>query len=778
MVSTNTNLEFKKGYFVDHHLFSEISKGIEVLNKEQLYKEIQLLVKGLQYDFLGPGSKEHISVFLDVANYLDIPTSQSGKLRLVRDIIEFCDIIFSGIWSNEFYSKGDTITLKAYKHVFLSIWCHKNKLINNINNNILEMETMGKMNDRKLEYENDLNTYTEEISRIIFEIMSLTDTINWDEDSISLGKNTNYKYITEIIAIIIDDSDISDYLANTFYNSDKISDHVYSEDMDRKLITVLGCIKEKFLENDGDDEELIVKEIRKSLLEIVEGADLTTKGQVQSRVRTTSIDDILEKTNNKQLDLDPSFQRKDVWAVQDAQKLVISILRGIPLPSIILQKSKNNVEVVVDGKQRITSILRFVGKHPTAIHFVEKILNDLSIINNLDGKDVRILRNLYDENYSEFKSEVKKLGKEISKQEEVDNYLPFKLPKKSGLEVGFKDVDPISERYYCDIKRERVMFTFAGSKNYISIDEIFEGRTSDYLIPVIIFDSSTKSNQIQDIFTIYNKQGKKLSADEIRNAAYHDLPLSNILMYATGEKVFEISKIGQGVYTDELVERFNEITYAFDTYFKIPLNRFGRSKLLSYILSFICDENNNKLSLSTTNRINSLYEDSKEGKIFKSSKYDQVVLLYVLSLKLHMNIGSHWSPNFKNSKRNKNKWEDMQSTSSILGIIKAIVAAEDVLTIGNKQPEMNSELIFNNYALLTEQNSLDKIKVSIFSKSDIVDVTNGWTRPAKSQSRIQNDYVLRVSNEICFEILKSLGHKGGFSQVNDIINLRFSEIVK
>ncbi|MHB1708753.1 MAG: DUF262 domain-containing protein [Thermoplasmataceae archaeon] len=69
----------------------------------------------------------------------------------------------------------------------------------------------------------------------------------------------------------------------------------------------------------------------------------------------------LEKTN--QLDLDPPYQRKSVWTAKDRKFLLDTIFRGYPIPAIYLTKeiSKNGESVyhVVDGKQRLETILMF-----------------------------------------------------------------------------------------------------------------------------------------------------------------------------------------------------------------------------------------------------------------------------------------------------------------------------------------------------------------------------------------------------------------------------------
>ncbi|MBK7274033.1 MAG: DUF262 domain-containing protein [Actinomycetales bacterium] len=67
----------------------------------------------------------------------------------------------------------------------------------------------------------------------------------------------------------------------------------------------------------------------------------------------------------KSPNLTPSYQRGDVWKISERQSLIESILRGVPLPSVILLRTgPSSAHEVVDGKQRLTAILRFVGQAP------------------------------------------------------------------------------------------------------------------------------------------------------------------------------------------------------------------------------------------------------------------------------------------------------------------------------------------------------------------------------------------------------------------------------
>ena len=64
------------------------------------------------------------------------------------------------------------------------------------------------------------------------------------------------------------------------------------------------------------------------------------------------------------LNLNPVFQRESVWRDNQRKKLIRSIYENIPIPSIFLyERIENNRTVydVIDGKQRLESIFRYIG---------------------------------------------------------------------------------------------------------------------------------------------------------------------------------------------------------------------------------------------------------------------------------------------------------------------------------------------------------------------------------------------------------------------------------
>jgi hypothetical protein len=79
------------------------------------------------------------------------------------------------------------------------------------------------------------------------------------------------------------------------------------------------------------------------------------------------IDCLLYWQNKGHLYMDTPYQRGDVWGPIRQQNLIRSLLIGIPVPSIIVndRMAANWVNdyrmAVIDGKQRMTAILRFLN---------------------------------------------------------------------------------------------------------------------------------------------------------------------------------------------------------------------------------------------------------------------------------------------------------------------------------------------------------------------------------------------------------------------------------
>jgi len=85
---------------------------------------------------------------------------------------------------------------------------------------------------------------------------------------------------------------------------------------------------------------------------------------MERRLSTLDISWFLDQRRNGQINLDPPYQRKSVWSPRDRRYFLDTIFRSYPSPAIFLYKRMDengqNVYDVVDGKQRLETVFRFV----------------------------------------------------------------------------------------------------------------------------------------------------------------------------------------------------------------------------------------------------------------------------------------------------------------------------------------------------------------------------------------------------------------------------------
>lgn len=90
-----------------------------------------------------------------------------------------------------------------------------------------------------------------------------------------------------------------------------------------------------------------------------------------------SIYEMKRKYDRGKICMDPSFQRNFVWKNKQMSELIESVIIGIPLPLIYLAESQRGDLVVVDGRQRLTTFIKFLND--------EFRLNGLRILKDING---------------------------------------------------------------------------------------------------------------------------------------------------------------------------------------------------------------------------------------------------------------------------------------------------------------------------------------------------------------------------------------------------------
>ena len=141
--------------------------------------------------------------------------------------------------------------------------------------------------------------------------------------------------------------------------------------------------------NDDESESELKIDLSKFNQAVIWGTDWTTETIARQ----------LEKGN---IDLNPSFQRRDAWTEQEKSRLIESLMLGFPVPPIILAENKNkkNSYIVIDGKQRLLSIRRFYSK-VSEKEFKENLLQEKDVFKQLKLKGLDILTDFNGKTYEQ-----------------------------------------------------------------------------------------------------------------------------------------------------------------------------------------------------------------------------------------------------------------------------------------------------------------------------------------------------------------------------------------
>lgn len=112
------------------------------------------------------------------------------------------------------------------------------------------------------------------------------------------------------------------------------------------------------------------------------------------------IEEVVSDLNSRKYNLRPSYQRQERISIKKASSIIESILLGIYLPPIFIFKNEHGIREVIDGQQRLLSILAFMGKP----YLNEKGITDYSKNNNFSLKGLSILTDLNGRKFSEIPS--------------------------------------------------------------------------------------------------------------------------------------------------------------------------------------------------------------------------------------------------------------------------------------------------------------------------------------------------------------------------------------
>lgn len=88
----------------------------------------------------------------------------------------------------------------------------------------------------------------------------------------------------------------------------------------------------------------------------------TPLARVPMNTYNRAAEHLADQIRNGQIDLNPPYQRGEVWTEDQQVALIFSLMSGLPIPTLILnQRETDPPYAVIDGKQRLTAVAAWFG---------------------------------------------------------------------------------------------------------------------------------------------------------------------------------------------------------------------------------------------------------------------------------------------------------------------------------------------------------------------------------------------------------------------------------
>lgn len=146
-------------------------------------------------------------------------------------------------------------------------------------------------------------------------------------------------------------------------------------------------------ENEDDEIEISQEQTRSRKLYIDKG--------------DKSVSDLFRMIREKEINLQPDFQRKFIWDKKTMSRFIESLLLSIPIPTIFLSENNDGTYDVIDGQQRLTTIFTFM-KDSLSQDEIEKLPEYIKEIPSFKLSGLETLKEFNSKSYIDVIKEKKK----------------------------------------------------------------------------------------------------------------------------------------------------------------------------------------------------------------------------------------------------------------------------------------------------------------------------------------------------------------------------------
>lgn len=567
-VVNDPKLDERKEDQIKKEIFRRYNSGITPLKNAEIEKAIYIHDDTTSFFKKQFSEKEsEYLTFLDLF-FLEKDKEDRNKSLTVETVMQKIRLLL--VLHNlpiDYYS-----TLKGRKEVI-------QKLFENLSNNTDNVEELYLNFISKINILSNIkkNLVEKKISsnKLVFECLFWALTII-EQEKIDVHKAINDKTLKKIICFVNDNISL-------FQTENS---HFYKEMKERYTGTALffgetfGVNFDIYIRNNQSSKEMLKKIMNNNTTDtnkIIEEFESLRLNKPDAS--TTTIDDICRQMNRRRFLVRPPYQRGESINQMKSSAIIESILLGIKLPPIFIFKRPDGISEVVDGQQRLLSILGFIG-----VEFLDEKgdlvkseknnfkLNKLRILNDLNGKSNKELPGELKDKILDFNLSLVTIDSKINPQfDPIDLFIRLNNKPYPIRENTFEMWNSYIDNEI--IKKIRTIADYYGSWFYSRMQNT-RMENEELITTLSYFEYKLDNSSTNDYLDIYQRNDKinfrvksKIEITKLLNSASQQEKTKEEFMKCITKVNSFVRKL-KVLLIDKDVEK-----YLLDEYLKIELDK-------------------------------------------------------------------------------------------------------------------------------------------------------------------------------------------------------------
>lgn len=259
-------------------------------------------------------------------------------------------------------------------------------------------------------------------------------------------------------------------------------------------------------------------------------------------------------------DLQPGYQRSTIWDRKRKSRLIESLLVNVPIPPIYLYEVEFNEYEVMDGLQRISTIIEYLSN--------DFVLQDLELWSDLNGYSYNELpeelKRSINRRYLSAIIILKESNKSKEKEEEIKQFI-FERLNTGGMELSPQEIrNALYRGKFNEMINEVVSYSKFVEMIGNQKKKMTRMEDRELVLRFFAYKSSFENNVrlgTKEALDLYAKKARRLTHMEVGQAEEYFLTVIEAIYIYYGEKAFcktNKSKFERMIY-DTLVLSFSKL---------------------------------------------------------------------------------------------------------------------------------------------------------------------------------------------------------------------------